>query len=189
MNSSLYYSTYVADSGMSDLNHRTLDEIRKYNPSSVLEFGSGTGKNLHPISSKTMTAVGVDISMMNVINAHCRFDLPYLIKGNETLLKHLHNFDVVFTVSVLDHIEQIDDIISHFKRIANKAVILAETQHHDPENHYYFHDYSQYGFKNIAYEYTSEKPYGDGNIYHIWLWRKGYYMSESGNSFVTDDLA
>jgi 2-polyprenyl-3-methyl-5-hydroxy-6-metoxy-1,4-benzoquinol methylase len=174
---------------MSELNNRLIIEVRKFQPNHVFEFGFGNGKNLKPLASKAISTLGLDISMMNVIHAHCLFELPGIMKADESYLRHLVNFDVVITCSVLDHIENIDGIVQELQRIANKSVIIAEAQLDSPETHYYYHNYEKYGFIDIGYKYISEKPAGDGNEYRIWIWRKGQTMGETGNSFVNDDLA
>lgn len=162
-----YYSKYLADGEIYDDNEKLTDEILSYHPKTVLEFGAGVGKNLLLLKQKnrSLRILGIDISKLNVKTA-----LVNCIKlGDESLLKSYKNLDVVFTCSVLDHIEHIDDIIKTFKEIA-KVIILMETNSYDV-NFYYKHDYESYGFKKVDYQYKS--IHGDGAIYEMWKYEHG----------------
>jgi ubiquinone/menaquinone biosynthesis C-methylase UbiE len=173
MNSKEFYKTYIADSNLAALNYDLVELILNYNPDHVFEFGMGTGKHLYILHNKyNIVTAGLDVSFNNVIKGYGKHELPFIIYGDETHLRHLCNFDIVFTCSVLDHIKDIAGIIAEFKRIANKAVFLAETQYLDEDNHYYKHIYEDYGFVDIGGEWINEKPNGDGNIYRIWKWIK-----------------
>lgn len=163
-----YYSTYQADNQFSLLSKITLSEIIKFTPSHVLEFGCGTGKNLAPLDKAGIPTIGLDISMMNVINAKTKNDLPCVMCCDESYLRNLANIDVIFTISVLDHIENIDGIIGEFIRIANKAVILSETND-VPADYYYPHDYESYGFEKQSFRWKSE---ADKAEYGIWILKK-----------------
>lgn len=169
MSSNEFYSTYIADDNISELSERLVEEIINFKPVHVLEFGCGSGKNLRLLQDKGICATGIDISFMNIIRAHARNEIKNIVYGNETHLRHLCNFDVVFTCSVLDHIEQAAPVIQELKRIANKAVILAETV--DVVGpYYYYHNYSQHGFKAIDFTWKSRAADGDGASYKIWIW-------------------
>lgn len=167
-----YYRNYLADDKISMLNIKLMDLITACHPTHVLEFGCGTGKNLRLISDyhpeMNIECTGIDISLMGLIHARTRHDVPFILCGDETHLRHLCNFDIVFTCSVLDHIENIEGIIQEFKRIANKNIILMETND-VPGQYYYPHNYEAFGFTKLAYEYLSE---GDGARYHIWMFNK-----------------
>lgn len=167
MQSKEFYRNYLADDKLSALSRRLIQEIMKDEPTHVLEFGCGTGKNLNSLNSVTC---GLDISWQNITHAYAK-GLPFLILGDETHLRHLCNFDTIFTVSVLDHIEDISGIIAEFKRIANKTIYLAETTAKINE-HYYSHKFEDYGFEKIDFEWTSLPPLGDGATYNIWVYRK-----------------
>lgn len=191
-NAKEYYKTYLADDGISPLSREIVNYILKDNPNSVLEFGCGTGKNLrlireqeHTYAQSEIKLFGIDVSLINVIHANVKNDLPYICLGDQDLLPKLRNIDVVFTVSVLDHIEYVDDIIKEFKRIAYR-VFLAEPLLDKPETFYYAHDYGKHGFVKLPYQWESD---GDGNTYYIWEWRQ-QPRGENGDSFdwVHDDL-
>lgn len=163
-----FYRTYLADDGPSVLSSELVNQIEELNPAHVLEFGMGTGKNLRMLDYGIAVA-GIDISFLNITHAIARNEIPCAILGDETHLRHLCNFDVVFTCSVLDHIEHIDGIIDEFKRIANKGIFLAETND-VPGPYYYPHDYESYGFEKIDFKWNSQS--GDGADYFIWKWIK-----------------
>lgn len=167
-----FYSDYIADSNLAPLNHELINLICEQNPISVFEFGMGTGKNLDYMNRVGICTAGLDISFNNVMKSWGKFELPFIMKGDETNLRHLCNFDVVFTCSVLDHILNIDEIIQELKRIANKTIFLAETQYQDHDNHYFSHYYERFGFIDTGFNWLSEKPEGDGNVYKIWKWNK-----------------
>jgi hypothetical protein len=109
----------------------------------------------------------MDVSWLNITHAFTK-GLRFLVLGDETHLRHLCNFDVVFTVSVLDHIEDVGGVINEFKRIANKSIYLAETND-VPGQYYYPHDYESYGFKKLDFGWKSE---ADGAVYNIYKWNK-----------------
>ena len=184
-----HYKNYLADDTISPLSEKLIERILLYKPTHALDFGGGSGKHSNMLEKLAVSSCSLDLSFNNISKAHFTHDLPLLIKGDETHLRHLANFDVVFTCSVLDHIEDVANIIGELQRIANKAVILAETNSLNG-NFYYRHIYEMFGFDKIDFEWESDS---DGAIYQIWEWRKGEltkpYHHEIGNSFVTDDLA
>lgn len=165
-----YYKSYIADDSLSELSHELISIIERYSPIHVLDFGAGSGKHSSILHKKGISTIAIDVSMMNVVRAHAKYDLPFVACGDETYLRNLANVDIVFTCSVLDHIETVSGIIGEFKRIANKAVILAETQD-IPGELYYNHDYAAYGFKKVKQWFKMEQ--GDGATYYIWKWEKG----------------
>jgi len=191
INAKEFYRSYIADDTVAELNGRLAHLIKALNPNHVFEFGMGSGKNLKLLPG--IDAGGMDISFVNVAKAHLKNDLPFVMVGDENYLRHLCNYDVVFTVSVLDHIENVDVIIGEFKRIANVAIYLAETN--DIPGQYYFpHDYESYGFEKMSYKWTSSR---DGALYQIWEWKRAnkvepvlvgpkhsIHFKESGNSFI-----
>lgn len=128
----------------------------------MFEFGCGDGKHLRWLRSNGIETFGLDISIVNVFRAQAQ-DHGYAL-GDERYLKFLGNFDCVLTVSVLDHIELIDEIIVQFKRIAKKVIYLLETCD-TPADFYYPHDYESYGFTKLPYKWKSN---GDGATYYIW---------------------
>lgn len=157
-----FYQDYLADNGLSPLSQELIQLIRVGDPRSVLEFGAGTGKHLKEFPrAKTF---GIDLSLHNLIHANVKNGQNYFAIGDEDWLPKLQGFDVAFTCSVLDHIEDVDGIIKELKRIA-KRVYLAETND-TPGQFYYPHDYESYGFRRTKFEWKST---GDGATYHIWV--------------------
>ena len=181
-----YYETYLADDNLSDLNKDLVEEVLKEKPMHVFEYGAGTGKNLRYIQKldKTISVTGIDVSKINYIYAVVRNEIPHFAIGDESALRHYCNFDVVITCSVLDHIEEIRGIIAELKRIANKAVIIAECIEQDHDNYYYKHDYTRWGFvKIMGLDRVSE---GDGKMYSVYKWKK---YGENSSKGVNDDMS
>ncbi len=164
-----YYKTYQADDKLSDLSRELLSEVMKYDPIHVLDFGCGTGKHLSPLNGAGVCTIGIDVSPMNCMKAIHKYDLPCIICGDETYLRNLANVDVVFTCSVLDHIENVEPVINQLKRISNKAVILAETSDFHV-NHYFRHDFKKWDFRKGSFSYVGE----DQATYYVWVWNKVY---------------
>lgn len=107
-----------------------------------------------------ISAEAVDITTKRGLNA---------IHGDEKKLKAAGNYDVVFTCSVLDHIEHIEDIVDDLKRIANIAIVIAETNT-KIGRFYYPHDYESLGFTKTDYEYVSTQARTEA-VYHIWHYK------------------
>jgi ubiquinone/menaquinone biosynthesis C-methylase UbiE len=184
-----FYRTYQADDSIVELNRKLAHEVMKESPNHVLEFGTGTGKNLKLIQSlqmqyaKVVAVSGIDISLINVLHATVKNGLPHVSLGDENYLRHYCNFDVVITCSVLDHVENIEGIIQELQRIANKCVIIAECTESDPANYYYSHDFEKYGFEKLPdSEYYST---ADNHVYNIYKWKK---RNEAIVDFPNDDL-
>lgn len=161
-----FYANYQADNKLDELDFMLADVLIKYKPKSAFEFGSGSGKNLMLLKKKDseIETYGLDISIVNVIQSHLN-GVDSVIRGDERHLP-LRKFDVVFTCSVLDHIEDVYNIIGAFQVMATKAIVLAETNSFDTD-FYYKHDYESFGFTRLDYEYKSKD---DGGIYNIWVY-------------------
>jgi 2-polyprenyl-3-methyl-5-hydroxy-6-metoxy-1,4-benzoquinol methylase len=167
MESKNYYKTFKAKDAINELNLKLIELVKSYDPVSVLDFGCGTGKNLALINQDVLR-IGIDISAANVRVANTRHKLPLVVCGDETLLTTLGKVDVVFTCSVLDHIEDAFPIIADLKRLARKAVIIAETN--DIVGRYYFpHDYDVYGFTRIE-NFSFQGRFGA--TYHLYFLTK-----------------
>lgn len=169
MNSKDFYKSYQADDKVGFIGEYLLVKIKEENPQHVLDFGCGSGKHIDRLNREGIPTIGVDISLMNIQRAKFKYDLPCVVCSDETYLRNLCNVDVVFTVSVLDHIKDIDEIIAEFKRISNKCVYLAETNDAHVGEFYYKHSYEKLGFKKLKdFEWKGE----DGAMYYIWKWTK-----------------
>lgn len=167
MNPKEYYRKYEAADRISDLGLEIMKYIKKEKPVHVFEFGFGSGIHLYHLLFSNIEPNGIDISPLNVARAIYGWGLKHVSVGDETYLRHHSNYDIVFTISVLDHIEDIDGIIDEFKRMANKSIFIAETNSFD-SNYYYKHDYESYGFEKLNYKWIGE----DEATYHIWKWEK-----------------
>jgi len=168
-----FYKTYLADDKVGLIGEYLLTAIILNNPVHVLEFGCGTGKHLIRLNDRSICTLGIDISAINVITAITKYKLPFVVCSDESYLRNICNVDVVFTCSVLDHIENIDEIIAEFKRIANKTVYLAETNDHETGQHYFKHDYESMGFVKVPdFDWKGE----DGAMYYVWKWERGFEL-------------
>lgn len=163
-----YYKSYLADDKIGFIGEYLLVKMMLENPNHILEFGCGTGKHLKKLQDRGINTIGVDVSLINIIKAQVKHDLPFVVCTDENYLRNFCNIDIVFTVSVLDHIKNVSDIIGEFKRITNYSVYLAETNDIVGE-HYFKHNYESYGFTKIPdFDWKGE----DGAIYYIWKWEK-----------------
>lgn len=165
-----FYSTYHANNDLCEVDRKLIKEVIKYQPESVFDFGTGTGKNLKRIQelSPKTNVCGMDLSFLNIIHARAQNNIPFLIIGDEWFLCRLRNFDVVITCSVLCHIKGIDRIVDDLKEIAKKSIIIAETN--DNGGEYYFpHDYESFGFVPVvSYIYSA----GNNCNYTIYEYKK-----------------
>lgn len=165
-----FYITYQANNEMFEVDEILIAEVLKVKPFSVLDFGTGTGKNIRTIReiNPAVVVCGIDLSFLNIVHARAKNDIPFLIIGDESHLCRLCNFDVVMTCSVLCHIQDITDIIEEFKRIAQYSIIIAETTDEVGE-FYYAHDYIALGFEDLALNWYSEE---NKATYKIYKWNK-----------------
>src|SRR5689334_24583791 len=111
-----FYKRYRADDSFSELSKELLKEVLKYDPVHVLDFGCGTGKHLAPLHEAGICTLGIDVSRENILKGMYKYELPFVVAGDETYLRNLCNIDVVMTCSCLDHIQDVKKIIDEFKR-------------------------------------------------------------------------
>jgi 2-polyprenyl-3-methyl-5-hydroxy-6-metoxy-1,4-benzoquinol methylase len=162
-----YYSSYVANDRISPLNTQIVHDVLSYNPKSVFEFGCGVGRILELLKNKVESHYGIDISKKAVaIATKKNLNIEW---GDETKLGTIKKHDVVFTCSVLDHIEDIEDIVNELKRIANIAIVIAETNT-VVGKFYYPHDYESLGFIKTDYVFVSNKAEKEAT-YYIWHYK------------------
>lgn len=137
----LYWSTHHAQSAKlqprgGDQDHRwqIADYIAAMNPSSVLEFGCSSARNLAALrtlvpTTTDLTGIDANSTALNVGQLH-NGDSLELYEGDETLLAQFKDeaFDVVFTVSVLDHVPTPEwrGVYDELVRLAKVAVVLVE---------------------------------------------------------------
>lgn len=158
MHPKTFYSTYLANDNIYEIDQMLVTEVLKHNPDEVFDFGCGTGKNLRLIrerSRKPVNLCGLDLSLLNTIYARSRNDIPFVITGDEYFLCRLRAFHTSITCSVLCHIQNIDNIVEELKRLSYKNVIIAETN--DVAGEYYYpHNYESYGFVDTGRDWYSE---------------------------------
>lgn len=162
-----YYRSYIANDLILPLNERLIQDVLLYNPKSALEFGCGVGKNLELLKDRVPNHLGIDVSA-EAIEIATKKGLN-VVCGDESKLKTIGNYDVIFTCSVLDHIEYIDDIVNELKRMANTALVIAETNT-KVGRFYYPHNYESLGFVKTDYEYNSTQARKEA-VYHIWHYK------------------
>jgi SAM-dependent methyltransferase len=153
-----FYSTYLANDKIYEIDEILADLVVKEQPREVFDFGTGTGKNLRLIQKMAnypITLCGLDVSPLNILYAKARNDIPFLIMGDEYFLCRLTSFEVSITCSVLCHIKDISRIIEDLKKLTRKCIIIAETNDIAGE-FYYPHDYAYYGFVDLKKDWYSE---------------------------------
>jgi 2-polyprenyl-3-methyl-5-hydroxy-6-metoxy-1,4-benzoquinol methylase len=160
-----FYHNYQAANQLFEIDDMLIKKVLSVNPTSVFDFGTGTGKNIAKLLdiNQSISVAGMDMSFLNIIHARAKNELPFLMIGDEYHLCRLRNFDVVMTCSVLCHIENIQEIVSQFKQIAKSHIIIAETNDVVGE-FYYPHDYEAMGFVPTGAEWLSTT----GALYKIY---------------------
>jgi SAM-dependent methyltransferase len=105
------------------------DQITSLKPTSVLEFGCNVGRNLLALRGRApdLRLQGIDVNAEAVAFGRRERGLD-LLHGDETFLtEQLDNgFDVIFTVSVLDHLPDPLPILREMVRVARLGVLLLE---------------------------------------------------------------
>lgn len=94
-------------------------------PDSVIELGCGRGGNLHKFI-ETSACIGVDPNPDNIQAAR---DLPGMMILSNTDHSVLHNheynqFDVGYTCSVLDHMENFTEALSELCRVCKRLMLF-----------------------------------------------------------------
>lgn len=105
------------------------DVIQETKPKTVLEFGCMTGRNLSYIKdiNSEISCIGIDINKEAILAGKKHFSLD-LRHGDETYLSKFNSgsFDLVFTVSVLDHIPNIVPVCKELIRCSKKYIYCLE---------------------------------------------------------------
>ena len=119
---------------------------------SIFEFGCNVGRNLYCIKRKIpgLDIMGIDINEAAIKAGCMHFRLPLRTGGEEALLGIPTNkYDVVFTVSVLDHIPEVEKVLKELLRICQRYFICIEpwngenmdARKHAAREYSYFWDY------------------------------------------------
>jgi len=105
------------------------EEVLSFQPLSVLEFGCNAGRNLLSLRERALgfRLQGVDINPHAVEFGRRERNLD-LLQADETFFQAQPDagFDVVFTVSVLDHLASPKPVLAEMVRVARLAVLLLE---------------------------------------------------------------
>jgi len=186
-----------------------LSAIAKCQPTSVFEFGCNAGRNLKLIrdtcSYRPIVMRGCDINEESVGYGRTQWGLDLTV-GDETHLRTIDDsaYDLVFTISVLDHLPRCGDILAQLVRIAREYIFLLEPTRSDragisakatsfrgcDEGEWedatpfsYFHSYenmaSVLGLETIAQLPTPLRLFRLGPFYELHLYRK----SGEGSAF------
>jgi ubiquinone/menaquinone biosynthesis C-methylase UbiE len=123
-----YQSTYFLDLQLQT--KIIISTIKKYpDIKSVFEFGCHAGRNLYYIKQEFPDAEvhGIDVNQEAVKIGKKKFALPIEV-GDELslLLVRDNSYDVVFTVSVIDHIVEPVKICKELVRISKRHIVLLE---------------------------------------------------------------
>ncbi len=103
--------------------------VRDLKPARILEFGCNVGRNLHAIREAVpdVELVGLDINA-DAIRAGREASQLDLRVGDERTLAEMRDgeFDLVFTVSVLDHMSDITGVTRSLLRVARRNALFLE---------------------------------------------------------------
>ncbi|HEX3863830.1 MAG TPA: methyltransferase domain-containing protein [Stellaceae bacterium] len=122
---------FAYDNGPEPYASLVVEAVASFEPTSVLEFGCGSGRNLALLRNLTPARLtGVDINPAATAWGRENFGLE-LHDGDEAwLLAQAENiFDIVYTVSVIDHIPVPEPAIAALVRAAADLVIVYEIMH------------------------------------------------------------
>jgi len=94
-------------------------------PKNVIELGCGCGKNLAKFSDVEV-AIGIDPCLENVRRARKNCKGANIVLGSHSLLMNFNTneFDVGYTCSVLDHMEDFRPAISELCRVCRKVMLF-----------------------------------------------------------------
>jgi 2-polyprenyl-3-methyl-5-hydroxy-6-metoxy-1,4-benzoquinol methylase/tetratricopeptide (TPR) repeat protein len=144
---------YFSEGKQSEIVVKTIKQLMSSNEiRSVLEFGCNVGRNLHCIRNKFpgLDMQGIDINEAAIKAGRQHFKLPLYPGGEETLFGIPTNrYDIVFTVSVLDHIPKVEQVLKELLRISHQYFICIEpwngenmdARMHAARDYSYFWDY------------------------------------------------
>ena len=189
--------------------------IKSLNPTSVLEFGCNAGRNLELIRSKVSSQTklkGIDINKDSIESGKEMRGLD-LECVDETYFSNIepNSYDVIFTVSVLDHIPEIRTVVKDLYNACSNYVLSVEP-HIDSNDNYlktfkdenripdqittetpysYTHDYKNI-FSEAGFETVLDLPlptyFGNlGLLYRLTLYKKNTDTNIS-STYVYDKL-
>jgi SAM-dependent methyltransferase len=131
-NAQAYWSGLASDDFYDGHQHWRSSIARRVaatSPRSVLEFGCNVGRNLRELRTHLpyTRLVGVDINAEAVERGRARYELD-LRRGDESYLHHFlpGEFDVSMTISVLDHLQEVNEGFEALLRVSARYVFLLE---------------------------------------------------------------
>jgi glycosyltransferase involved in cell wall biosynthesis/SAM-dependent methyltransferase len=173
--------------------------------SNIFEFGCAAGRNLNFIKqkfarlNKTANLSGIDINERAVKTGKKEFQLDISVADEDSLQKIKSNsFDLVFTVSVLDHVPEPSKIIDSLMKLTREFGLFLEPSLEKGQGEFgkaisaeyewiksknklpfpftYYHDYESI-FKSIGCEVCFKLPLPthlsrSGPLYKLWFVRK-----------------
>lgn len=167
-----YYSDpkRIIPDGDGYLLHRILaDYIVSLSPEDVFEFGCNRGLNLLNIKKKNpdIHVHGCDINETAVkIAQKAGLDV---VADDESFLNEMPEWlDLYFTCSVLNHIPDVDEIITNLKYLSKKYVVLMEAIEIPDHPRWFLHDYEKHGFTL----HTTVKSEQGGCTYGLFSWHR-----------------
>ena len=106
-----------------------VEQVLRLAPASVLEFGCNVGRNLHALRERAPSLVlkGIDVNAVAVAFGRQERGLD-LSHADEAFFQaqRENSFDVIFTVSVLDHLPKPKPVLAEMVRVARVGVLLLE---------------------------------------------------------------
>jgi len=124
-----YTAQFHPQRKFSNVNRLTYKFIERLNGiQSVFEFGCNVGRHLLHFRKKGFVVFGIDLNATQIFEARFINKLNTVEVGDELSLKDIPDnaFDLVFTNSVLCHIEEIDEIMKQLQRISRKHIVMVE---------------------------------------------------------------
>jgi SAM-dependent methyltransferase len=140
---------------------------------SVFEFGCNVGRHLNQLQKLNIEVFGIDPVERFISEGIKKYDLKNIKVGDHENLTEIpdNSYDTCLTVSVLNHIHNIDEIIKHLKRICKNQIIICEADNMSSgKSPWYIHDYKLVGFNEIK-KHKSNFTRSDA-LYKIYVWEK-----------------
>lgn len=127
---------------------------------SVFEFGCNVGRHLNHLRKVGIDGFGIDVNEKAIEGGKDLWELDIELQDESYLAcMGSNSYDACITVSVLNHIEKIKDIVKNLKRIASKYVIICECNTKDNNgtiSPWYIHKYKEMGFERIRTYYPGK---------------------------------
>ncbi len=137
-----YSDQYHPQIKMSPINKKTYEFIKSLDVKTAFEFGCNIGRHLLKFRKMGIKPFGIDINSTSIFYARFLHKLENVEVADELSLKDIpdNSFDLVFTNSVLCHIQDIDGILKDLIRISKKHLMMVEAIKRQGV-HWWRHDY------------------------------------------------